>query len=70
MDYWIGFLQGAGAVSVLYFILFELYRRAQDKLVKLLTEQRKEMYQEALKSAVAHDALLHVLRNRNDEGEE
>ena len=76
-DYWIGFTAGIGTFSLIYWAIFSFYRRNQITLLKKkerendwLRERYEEMFAEALKATVAHDALLHVLQNRNDEGEE
>lgn len=72
-DYWTGLFTGAGAIAV----LFVLYLGAQIRLLRKrdrenawLRARYEEMFTEALSANVAHDALLYVLRNRNDEGEE
>jgi uncharacterized membrane protein len=77
IDYWTGFLTGVGAFSVIYGALFAIYRFYQRRLDKqkegymaILRGQLKEMHQFGLETAIAYDALLHVLRNRNNEGEE
>lgn len=72
-DYWTGLFTGAGPIAV----LFVLYLGVQIRLLRKrdrenawLRARYEEAFTEALSASVAHDALLHVLRNRNDEGEE
>lgn len=76
-DYWTGFCAGVGVFSLVCWALFSSYIRckkrldkATDEYIATLKENYEDMLAEAIKATVAHDALLHVLRNRNDEGEE
>lgn len=76
-DYWIGFCQGVGTFAVLFGSVWCLQLwcqrrldKAKDDYIATLKENYEEAFTEAVTATVAHDALLHVLRNRNDEGEE
>lgn len=76
-DYWIGFFAGSGTFAVLFGSVwcFYLWRQkrldnAKDEHIATLRWFFEQMFEEAVKATAAHDALLHVLRNRNDEGEE
>jgi hypothetical protein len=76
-EYWTGFCTGIGIFSVIYCALFSFFLwcqrrldKAKDDYIAVLKESYEEIQREAIKAVVAHDALLHVLRNRNDEGEE
>lgn len=77
IDYWTGFSAGAGTFAVLFGTIWCFYLWCQrrldkykDEYITALKENYEDMLKEAVMATVAHDALLYVLRNHNDEGEE